>query len=76
MWLKNFKYGSYAIGVKIFDWSRGIFKELQTDIIGYMLAEVLWWSRNEAQKKRWFFWFHLLKILIDSSGREFHITSL
>jgi len=43
-------------------------KELQADITGYMLGEVIWTSRNEPQETWWFLWCRILKILI--SGLE------
>jgi len=34
--------------------------ELQTDVTGYMLGEVIWRSRNGTRRTLWFFWCPLL----------------
>jgi hypothetical protein len=48
-----FTHVSNATVVEIVGRGREKFKELQTDVTGYKLAEVFWKSRNEVQKTWW-----------------------
>jgi len=50
--------------MEIFGWDRDMFKELQTDVTGYMLTEVMWSSRHEVRGAWWFLWCPRLKLLV------------
>jgi hypothetical protein len=38
-------------------------KGLEVDVTGYILAQIIWWSRNEARKLWWFLWCRIIKML-------------
>jgi len=52
--------------VEIIGRDREKLKELQTDVTGYMLGEVIWRSRNEVRRTWWLFCCPLLKIVVYS----------
>jgi len=50
--------------VEIIGRDREKLKELQTDVTGYMIGEVMWRSWNEAWRTWWLFCCPLLKIMV------------
>jgi len=52
--------------VEIIGRDREKLSELQTDVIGYRLGEVIWRSCNEARSSWWLFCCPLLKIVVYS----------